>query len=101
MNAPDDRDQHRRSAMEFRLLAPVQVEEDGAPLALGTGRRLRTLLALFLAHPNQSAATDTLIDQRSAEDPPPTAPTALRPHPTRLRSRLHPARPRRPPGGPP
>src|SRR5689334_2080123 len=94
MNAPDDRDQHRRSAMEFRVLGPVQVEEDGAPLALGTGLRLRTLLALFLAHPNQIVATDTLIDQVWAEDPPPTAPTALRVHLTRLRSRLEPARPR-------
>jgi DNA-binding SARP family transcriptional activator len=94
MNAPDDRDQHRRSAMEFRVLGPVQVEEDGVPLALGTGRRLRTLLALFLAHPNQIVATDTLIDQVWSEDPPPTAPTALRVHLTRLRSRLEPARPR-------
>jgi DNA-binding SARP family transcriptional activator len=79
--------------VDFRVLGPLEVHEAGTPLPLGAGRRMRTLLALFLAHPNRALSSDTLIDQVWLDDPPPSAATALRVHLTRLRARLEPNRP--------
>jgi DNA-binding SARP family transcriptional activator len=79
--------------VDFRVLGPLEVHEGGAPLPLGAGRRMRTLLALFLANPNRALSADTLIDQVWLDDPPPSAATALRVHLTRLRARLEPNRP--------
>ena len=80
--------------MEFRVLGPLEVQEAGAPLPLGSGRRLRTLLALFLAQPNRVLSSDVLIESLWSDDPPPSAATALRVHLTRLRARLEPERSR-------
>jgi DNA-binding SARP family transcriptional activator len=80
--------------VDFRVLGPLEVHEGDARLPLGAGRRLRTLLALFLAHPNRSLSADTLIEGLWLNDPPPSAATALRVHLTRLRARLEPSRER-------
>ena len=80
--------------MEFRVLGPLEVHESARPLSLGSGRRLRSLLALFLARPNQILSSDLLIESLWAEVPPPSAVTGLRVHLTRLRTRLEPDRPR-------
>lgn len=85
--------------MEFRVLGPLEVHEAAGPLPLGSGRRLRTLLALFLSRPNQILSTDLLIESLWSEEPPPSAATAFRVHLTRLRTRLEPNRPRGAPSG--
>ena len=58
--------------MEFRVLGPLEVHEAAGPLPLGSGRRLRTLLALFLCRPNQILSTDLLIESLWSEEPPPS-----------------------------
>ena len=80
--------------MEFQVLGPLELHDEDGPLSLGSGHRLRALLALFLARPNHVFSSDTLIDCLWEEDPPPSATTALRVHLTRLRARLEPSRPR-------
>ena len=85
--------------MEFRVLGPLEVHDGGGSLPLGSGRRLRSLLALFLSRPNQILSTDLLIESLWSEEPPPSAATALRVHLTRLRTRLEPNRPRGAPSG--
>ena len=47
--------------MEFRILGPLEVREDGRPVTLA-GARQRAFLTLLLLHPNQPIATDRLID---------------------------------------
>ena len=80
--------------MEFRVLGPLEVNVPTGLLPLGSGRRLRTLLAMFLAQPNRVLSSDTLIESLWSDNPPPSAATALRVHLTRLRSRLEPDRAR-------
>ena len=80
--------------MDFRVLGPLEVNVPTGPLPLGSGRRLRTLLAMFLAQPNRVLSSDALIESLWSDNPPPSAATALRVHLTRLRSRLEPDRAR-------
>jgi predicted ATPase/DNA-binding SARP family transcriptional activator/Tfp pilus assembly protein PilF len=62
--------------VEFRLLGPLEVEQDGRVLAVG-GRRQRALLTFLLLHANTVVAQDRLIDALWGEDPPETAANAL------------------------
>jgi DNA-binding SARP family transcriptional activator len=78
--------------VDFRVLGPLEVHDGAGPLPLGSGRRLRTLLALFLSQPNRIFSADVLIESLWSEDPPPSAATALRVHLSRLRARLEPNR---------
>ena len=48
--------------MEFRLLGPLEVTDDGRALALG-GAKQRSLLAVLLLHANQVVSADRLIDE--------------------------------------
>jgi YVTN family beta-propeller protein len=57
---------------EFRLLGPLEVVEDGAVLALGSGRQ-RALLALLLLNRNEVLSVDRIVDALWADTPPPTA----------------------------
>src|SRR5215213_7443317 len=52
--------------MEFRLLGPLEVVEDGRAVAVG-GRQPRRLLALLLLHTNEVVSADRLIDVRRFE----------------------------------
>ena len=47
--------------MEFKILGPLEVVEDGLPLPLGHGRE-RALLALLLLRANEVVSADVLID---------------------------------------
>jgi DNA-binding SARP family transcriptional activator len=47
--------------MEFGILGPLEVVEDGRPLELG-GAKHRALLAVLLLHANEVVSTDRLID---------------------------------------
>ena len=73
--------------MEFRILGPLEVADDGRPLALG-GPRQRRLLALLLLTPNRAVSADRLIDAMWAGDPPAGASNALQYHVSQLRKVL-------------
>ncbi len=73
--------------MQFRILGPLEVWEDGVELPLG-GPRTRALLALLLLHANEVVSADRLIDELWGEDSSETASTALRVNVSRLRKAL-------------
>ena len=73
--------------MEFRILGPLEVEQDGRPLPLG-GPRQRALLSLLLLHANEVVPRDRLIDELWGDAPPETARTALQLHVSQLRKVL-------------
>jgi YVTN family beta-propeller protein len=75
--------------MEFRILGPVEVWEDGRPVSLGRGKQ-RAVLALLLLNANQVVSSDRLIDQLWNGEPPATAATALHGHISGLRKALGP-----------
>ncbi|MBO0810347.1 MAG: AfsR/SARP family transcriptional regulator, partial [Actinobacteria bacterium] len=49
------------SALEFRVLGPVEVINGGSPLVIGRGKALE-VLATLLASPNQGISLDTLTE---------------------------------------
>jgi DNA-binding SARP family transcriptional activator len=73
--------------MEFRILGPLDVEDNGRPIALG-GPKQRTLLALLLLAPNSALSVDRLVDGLWPGEPPSAAPNALQYHVSRLRKAL-------------
>jgi DNA-binding SARP family transcriptional activator/DNA-binding beta-propeller fold protein YncE len=73
--------------MEFRILGPLEVEDDGRLLALG-GAKQRALLAVLLLHANEVVSRDRLIDELWGGSPPETASTALQVHVSQLRKEL-------------
>lgn len=77
----------RHQHLEFRLLGPVEVLEDGAPLPI-VGARQRAVLAMLLLHHNEVVLRDRLIAGLWGEDPPPTAVNALQVAVHSLRKRL-------------
>ena len=64
------------STARFRLLGPLVVVRDDAPVRLGRGKR-RSLLALLLLHANEVVSQDRLIDALWGERPPAAPRTAL------------------------
>jgi DNA-binding SARP family transcriptional activator len=62
--------------VEFRILGPLEVTRDGAPVPL-TGQRQRALLAALLLRANQVVPTERLVDELWRGEPPKTATTAL------------------------
>ena len=70
--------------MDFRILGPLEVRDDGRELPLGGGKQ-RALLALLLIHPNTSISTDRLIDELWDDQPPPTAGKILHNYVSQLR----------------
>ncbi len=75
--------------MEYRILGPVEVWEDGRPVPLGGGKQ-RAVLALLLLSANRIVSSDRLIDQLWDGQPPATAATALQGHISALRKALGP-----------
>jgi YVTN family beta-propeller protein len=74
--------------MEFRLLGPLEVWEDGRPLSLG-GMKQRALLAILLLRANEVVSRDVLIDELWGERPPASAAHSLEAYVSRLRKTLH------------
>jgi DNA-binding SARP family transcriptional activator len=72
--------------MEFRILGPLEVSDEGREVSLG-GRKPRALLALLLLHPNEVAPADRLIDELWGDDTSEGA-AALRVNVSRLRKAL-------------
>jgi DNA-binding SARP family transcriptional activator len=73
--------------VEFRILGPLEVLEDGRQLDLG-GAKQRALLAMLLLHANEVLSQDRLIEAVWEEQPPETAPKALQVYISRLRKTL-------------
>src|SRR5215218_3829413 len=69
-------EERRADRLEFRLLGPLEVEQNGRVLAVG-GRRQRALLTVLLLHANTVVPRDRLIDALWGESPPETAANAL------------------------
>jgi len=58
--------------MEFRILGPIEVLDDGVPVDLGAPKQ-RAVLAVLLLHANEVVSADRLVDLVWGEDPPRTA----------------------------
>ena len=75
--------------LEFRILGPLEVLDDGAPVPLG-GRNQRAVLTLLLLRANEAVSTERLVDQLWGENPPRTATTSLQNTVVQLRKLLGP-----------
>ena len=75
--------------MEFRILGPLDVVEQGRVLPLG-GPRQRALLALLLTRANEVVSADRLVDELWGAEPPRTPANALQYHVSQLRKALAP-----------
>ena len=73
--------------MEYRILGPLEVEQDGQLLPLG-GAKQRGVLALLLLSANTVLPRERLIDELWGDEPPDTARTALQVHVSQLRKTL-------------
>lgn len=73
--------------MEFRILGPLEVVDQGRPLTL-KGPRVRALLVLLLTSANNVVSADRLIDELWRGDPPRAAANALQYHVSQLRKTL-------------
>jgi DNA-binding SARP family transcriptional activator len=73
--------------MEFRILGPLEVVEDGVRLAV-RGAKQRGLLAILLLHANEVVSADRLLDGLWEEQPPATAQKALQVYVSQLRKLL-------------
>src|SRR5438093_10767688 len=73
--------------MEFRILGPLEVVDDGRPVELA--RRLsRALLAFLLLHANEPVSSDRLIDEVWGPTPAKTAGASLQNYVSRLRKAI-------------
>jgi DNA-binding SARP family transcriptional activator len=72
---------------DFRILGPLEVEDDTGTLLLG-GLKQRAVLALLLLEAPKAVSTDRLIDSLWAEQPPRTAATSLQNFISQLRKAL-------------
>ncbi|MDX6639472.1 MAG: hypothetical protein QOF12_483, partial [Solirubrobacteraceae bacterium] len=70
--------------MDFRILGPLEVWDDGSRLALGGGKQ-RALLAILLLHRGEVVSTDRLIDELWGERPPATAAKSVHVYVSHLR----------------
>jgi DNA-binding SARP family transcriptional activator len=73
--------------IEFRILGPLEVRQDGLPVAI-TGAKERALLAVLLLHANEAVTNDRLVDEIWGEDPPSTARKSLQVRVVALRRAL-------------
>jgi predicted ATPase/DNA-binding SARP family transcriptional activator len=74
--------------VEFGILGPLEVIDDGERVRLA-GPKQRALLASLLLHPNETLSRDQLIDRIWGEAAPPSAAHRLEEHVSRLRRTLH------------
>jgi DNA-binding SARP family transcriptional activator len=75
------------SAMEFRILGPLEVVADDRVLTVGRGRQ-RALLAILLLRANQIVPAERLIDDLWGGEPPSTAPKMVQMYVAELRRAL-------------
>jgi DNA-binding SARP family transcriptional activator/DNA-binding beta-propeller fold protein YncE len=73
--------------MDFRILGPLEVSDDGRAVEVPPGQRRAVLIDLLL-HANEVVSDDKLIDDLWGEHPPPTAQKILQLHISNLRKAL-------------
>ena len=73
--------------MDFLILGPLEVLDEGRRVALG-GSKQRSLLALLLLHVNEWLSADWLIDELWGGRPPASASKTLQVHVSGLRKAL-------------
>jgi YVTN family beta-propeller protein len=73
--------------VEFRILGPLEIADNGHVLPLGSGRQL-ALVALLLVQRNTVVPTDRIVDELWQGSPPPTAAKIVRNSVSRLRKEL-------------
>jgi DNA-binding SARP family transcriptional activator/DNA-binding beta-propeller fold protein YncE len=73
--------------VEFRILGPLEVVEDGNPVSLGTLKE-RLVLGVLLLHANEFVSRERLIDELWGAAPPPTARKAVNVYVSKLRKSL-------------
>lgn len=73
--------------MEFRILGPLEVVDDGRPVSIRRGKE-QALLIFLLLHPNEVVSSGQLIDALWDERPPPTASKILQNAVSHLRKEL-------------
>ena len=73
--------------VEFRILGPLEVRLNGAPVRVG-GPKQRALLALLLCNANRVVSRDQLIDELLSDQPAGTAEPVLHVQISRLRKAL-------------
>src|SRR5271166_5931676 len=74
-------------SVELGVLGPVQVRQDGAPVAI-PGAKPRAILTMLGLHNGSIVPADTLIELLWGDDPPRTAAKALQTHISSLRRTL-------------
>jgi DNA-binding SARP family transcriptional activator/tetratricopeptide (TPR) repeat protein len=74
--------------MDFRVLGPFEVHDDGTAIPIGAFRQ-RAVLALLTIYAGQTLSTDRIIDEIWSGSPPPSALKTLHAYVSRLRSVLH------------
>ena len=77
--------------LEFHILGPLEVLDDGSALPLG-GPKQRALLALLLIHPGEVVSVDRITEDLWGDHPPKTAQTSLHVYVSHLRKLLEPER---------
>src|SRR5213076_709206 len=73
--------------MEYRILGPLEVVDEGEPVPLGRLKE-RLVLAVLLLHANEFVSRERLIDELWGESPPPTARKAVNVYISQLRRAL-------------
>ena len=73
--------------MEFRILGPLEVVEEGHSLVLAAGKQ-RALLAILLLHANEVVSRDRLIDELWGEQAPASAAKSIQIYVSQLRKAL-------------
>jgi DNA-binding SARP family transcriptional activator/WD40 repeat protein len=73
--------------VEFRILGPFEVVDNGGSLALG-GAQQRALLVVLLLHRSEAVSTDRLVDQLWGERAPATAAKTVQGYVSQLRKVL-------------
>src|SRR5689334_25302653 len=74
--------------MQFRLLGPLEVEDNGEPLRVA-GAKQRALLGALLLRANRPVSRESLIEDLWGEQAPKAAAHRLEEHVSRLRKLLH------------
>jgi DNA-binding SARP family transcriptional activator len=77
--------------MEFALLGPLTVSDEGRDLQPARAKQ-RALLAVLLLHANEAVSADWLVEALWGEQPPASAANALQGHVSALRKLLGPSR---------
>jgi DNA-binding NarL/FixJ family response regulator/DNA-binding SARP family transcriptional activator len=73
--------------VEFRILGPLEVVDEGEPVPLGRLKE-RLVLAVLLLHANEFVSRERLIGELWGESPPPTARKAVNVYVSQLRKAL-------------